>query len=93
MELRASARVAADHRPALLVRRHRHVVCERAADVELLERLGVETSGNPLQDLVSAGVIRPPDVLRMGLEVLARLAELCRTVSVSVLGFPAPERG
>lgn len=62
-----------------------HYSCERAADVELLERLGAETSGDPLRDLISAGVIAPEDVLWVGLEVLARLAEMCTTSSVSVL--------
>jgi len=70
-----------------------HYACERAADVELLERLGADTSGDPLRDLVSAGVIAPEDVLRVGLEVLARLAELCKTNSVSVLDLATPERG
>ncbi len=70
-----------------------HYSCERAADVELLERLGAETSGDPLRDLISAGVIAPEDALRVGLEVLARLAELCKTGSVSVLDLAEPERG
>jgi len=62
-----------------------HYACERAADIELLESLGADTSGDPLRDLVSAGVIPPADVLRVGLEVLGRPAELCKTESVSVL--------
>jgi len=62
-----------------------HYSCERAADIELLESLGADTSGDPLRDLVSAGVIPPADALRAGLEVLGRLAELCKTESVSVL--------
>lgn len=70
-----------------------HYSCERAADIKLLERLGAETSGDPLRDLVSAGVIPPPDTLRVGLEVLARLAELCKTSSVSVLHRAAPALG
>jgi len=70
-----------------------HYACERPADVELLERLGVETSSNPLQDLISAGEVAPADALRVGLEVLARLAELCKTSSVSVLDRATPERG
>jgi hypothetical protein len=70
-----------------------HYACERAADVELLERLGAETSGNPLRDLISAGVIAPEDVLRIGLEVLGRLAELCKTSSVSVLDRATSARG
>ena len=70
-----------------------HYACERATDVELLERLGDDTSGDPLRDLVSAGVIAPTDALRVGLEVLARLAELCKTESVSVLGRTASALG
>lgn len=70
-----------------------HYSCERAADVELLERLGAETSGDPLRDLISAGVIAPEDVLRVGLEVLAGLAELCKTSSVSILDRATPARG
>ncbi|MHB1782873.1 MAG: hypothetical protein ACYCTE_09315 [Acidimicrobiales bacterium] len=68
-----------------------HYSCERAADVELLERLGAETSGDPLRDLISAGVIAPEDVLRVGLEVLGRLAELCTTSSI--LDRAEPARG
>ncbi len=70
-----------------------HYACERAADVELLERLGTDTSGDPLRDLVSAGVIAPGDALRVGLEVLRRLAELCKTESVSVLARTASALG
>ena len=70
-----------------------HYAWERAADVELLARLGAETSGDPLRDLISAGVIAPEDVLRIGLEVLARLAELCSTSSVSILDRAASARG
>ncbi len=70
-----------------------HYSFEQAADVELLERLGAETSGDPLRDLVSAGVIAPEDVLRVGLDVLARLAELCKSGSVSVLHRDAPTPG
>ena len=70
-----------------------HYACERPADVELLERLGTETSGDPLRDLVSAGVIAPADALRVGLEVLRRLAELCKTESVSVLARTASVLG
>jgi hypothetical protein len=78
---------------ALVVAFSDHYSCERAADVELLERLGDETSGDPLRDLISAGVIAPQDALRVGLEVLGRLAELCKTGSVSVLDLATPERG
>lgn len=67
--------------------------CEQAADVELLERLGAETSGDPLRDLVSAGVLEPEDVLRVGLEVLGRLAKLCTTSSASILHRAAPSLG
>jgi len=70
-----------------------HYACERPADVELLERLGAETSGDPLRDLISAGEIAPAYALRVGLEVLARLAELCKTSSVSVLDRAASALG
>ncbi len=70
-----------------------HYSFERPADVEQLERLGAGTSGDPLRDLVSAGVIGPEDALRVGLDVLARLAELCKTDSVSVLDRATPALG
>ncbi len=70
-----------------------HYSFERPADLELLERLGAETSGDPLRDLVSAGVIAPEDALRVGLAVLGRLAELCTTGSVSILHRAAPALG
>jgi len=70
-----------------------HYSFERATDIELLERLGAETSGDPLRDLVSAGVIPPADALQVGLEVLARLAELCKTNSISVLPRAASALG
>lgn len=69
-----------------------HYACGRAADIELLARLGDETSGDPLRDLVSAGVVAPADVLRVGLDVLARLADLCKTDAVSVLGRASSAR-
>ena len=78
---------------ALVAALSEHYCFEQAADVELLERLGVETSGDPLRDLVSAGVIGPEDALRVGLDVLARLAELCKTDSVSVLDRATPALG
>lgn len=73
---------------ALLVAFSDHYACERQADLELLGRLQDETSGNPLQDLVSAGVVLPEDALRVGLEVLGRLARLCMSEAVSVLDRP-----
>jgi hypothetical protein len=70
-----------------------HYACERATDSELLERIGADSSGDPLRDLVSAGVIVPQDALRVGLGVLARLAELCKTRSFSVLDRAASALG
>ncbi|MST31477.1 hypothetical protein GHK86_01855 [Acidimicrobiaceae bacterium USS-CC1] len=70
-----------------------HYSVERSEDVELVERLGAGTSGDPLRDLVSAGVVASHDVLRVGLEVLAALAELCTSSAVSVLDAAAPADG
>lgn len=65
-----------------------HYACEREGDLEVLGRLGDETSGNPLQDLVAAGVVSPEDALGVGLELVAGLARLCMTDAVSVLDRP-----
>lgn len=70
-----------------------HFACEGASDVELLERLGPGTSGDPLRDLVSAGLTAPRDALRAGLVVLGRLAGVCMTGASSVLGAGATEPG
>jgi hypothetical protein len=52
---------------------------------EVLERLGEENSGDPLQDLVAAGALPARNTLRARLAVLRTLGELCRSASVSVL--------
>lgn len=74
---------------ALAVAFAEHCGLEEAADVELLDGLWYETSGDPLRDLVPRRDIAPPDCPRFGLDVLARLARLCRTEPVSILD-PAP---
>lgn len=66
-----------------------HYACEEADDLVLLGRLDNETSGDPLRDLVSAGVLPPADVLPVGLAVLSELADLCKTASASILDLPA----
>lgn len=53
--------------------------CDEARDAQTLQRLGWSTSGNPLVDLVQAKEVAPEDALRLGLIVLAALAELART--------------
>lgn len=78
---------------ALLVAFSDHYSCEQEADLELLGRLRDETSGNPLQDLVSAGVVLAEDALRVGLEVLGRLAGLCMSEAASVLDRPSAAVG
>jgi len=62
-----------------------HFQCEEPGDAELLDRIGREVSGNPLENLVAAKAAAPRDVLGVGLAVLAVLAGLCRTESDSVL--------
>ncbi len=59
--------------------------CEEAGDVQTLERLGRTTSGNPLTDMILASELAPEDALRLGLIVLATLADLARTDAESAL--------
>lgn len=63
----------------------RHYQCEGPGDAELLDRIGHEVSGNPLEVLVAAKAVPPRDVLRAGLAVLSVLTELCRSGSASIL--------
>jgi len=58
---------------------------EEPGDVETLERLGRDTSGNVLLDLMRARQTEPGDALRLGLVILAALADLARTDAGSVL--------
>jgi hypothetical protein len=58
-------------------------------DEKVLERLARPGPGDPLEDLVAARVVTPADAPRIGLTVLATLAELCKSESVSVLRVAA----
>jgi hypothetical protein len=58
---------------------------EEPGDVETLERLGRDTSGNVLLDLIRAKQVEPGDALRLGLVILVALASLARTDAKSVL--------
>lgn len=63
----------------------RHYRCEESGDAELLDRIGREVSGNPLENLVTAKAVPPRDVLRAGLTALSVLTEMCRSESASIL--------
>lgn len=59
---------------------------EKPGDAELLTRLNAEeAAGNALEGLLRDKVIGPEDAIRVGLAVLAGLADLCRTQSASIL--------
>jgi hypothetical protein len=58
--------------------------CELPGDAELLQRIG-HPGGDPLENLVAAGAVRPGDILPVGLAILSALAQLCRSGSASVL--------
>ena len=62
-----------------------HHQCEMPGDARVLERLGGLGSGDPLADLVAAGLVAPRDSVRVGLTALSVLAELGRSGSPSVL--------
>jgi hypothetical protein len=62
-----------------------HHQCEMPGDAQVLERLGDLGSGDPLADLVAAGLVTPHDSVRVALTVLSALAELGRSGSTSVL--------
>lgn len=62
-----------------------HHQCEMPGDAQVLERLGGPGSGDPLADLVAAGLVTPHDSVRVALTVLSVLAELGRSGSPSVL--------
>lgn len=62
-----------------------HYRCEMPGDDKVLERFAGPGPGDPLEDLVTARVVTPADAPRVGLTVLATLAELCRSGSASVL--------
>lgn len=63
----------------------RHYRCEEPGDAELLDRIGREASGNPLEELAAAKAVAPREVLRAGLTVLCVLAEQARSGSNSIL--------
>jgi hypothetical protein len=58
---------------------------DEPADIEALERIGHGTSGNVLLDLIDAEQVAPEDALRLGLVILAALADLARTDKESIL--------
>ncbi len=58
---------------------------EEPGDLETLKRLGHSTSGNVLLDLIDAEQVAPENALRLGLVILAALADLARTEAESVL--------
>lgn len=64
-----------------------HFECTAPRDAECLQRLHTtgRGPGNPLLDLVGAEIIAPEDSLSVGLAILAALANLARTSSLSVL--------
>jgi hypothetical protein len=66
-----------------------HYRCEMPGDEKVLERLARPGPGDPLEDLVTARVMPPADAPRVGLTVLATLAELCKSESASVLRVAA----
>jgi hypothetical protein len=70
---------------ALICAFAQHYRCEEPGDAELLDRIGREASGDPLENLVAVKAIPARDVLRTGLTVLAMLTELCRSESDSIL--------
>jgi hypothetical protein len=74
--------VAAD---ALIGAFAQHYRCEEPGDAELLDRIGQEVSGDPLENLVAAKAVPPREVLRAGLTVLSVLSEFCRSESVSII--------
>lgn len=66
-----------------------HYRCEMPGDEKVLERLARPGPGDPLEDLVAASVMTPADAPRVGLTVLATLAEMCKSESASVLRVAA----
>ena len=53
-------------------------------DAGLLQRIG-DVEGDALVNLVRAGVVKPRDILPVGLSMLSALARLCRSNSPSLL--------
>jgi len=62
----------------------KHYQCVEPGDAELLGRIG-DVHGDALVNLVRPGVVKPRDILPMGLSLLSALAQLCRSNSPSLL--------
>lgn len=62
----------------------KHYPGEQPGDAEVLQRIG-DVEGDALVNLVRAGVVKPADVLPVGLRLLTALAQLCRSNSPSLL--------
>jgi hypothetical protein len=62
----------------------KHYQCVDPGDAELLERIG-DVQGDALVNLVRSGVVKPRDILPVGLSLLSALAQLCRSNSPSLL--------
>ena len=62
----------------------KHYQSDQSGDAELLQRIG-DVEGDALVNLVRAGVVKPRDILPVGLSMLSALAQLCRSSSPSLL--------
>jgi hypothetical protein len=62
----------------------KHYQSDQPSDAELLQRIG-DVQGDALVNLVRAGVVKPRDILPVGLRLLSALAQLCRSNSPSLL--------
>jgi hypothetical protein len=81
----AAGRDVAD---ALIAAFATHYRCELPGDADVLERIRGRydgDAGDALMNLVVAGTVRPADIFRAGLAILAVLADLCRSGSDSIL--------
>lgn len=63
--------------------------CEKPGDVRMLKHLGRSASGNPLTDLIRVREVAPEEALRLGLIILAAMADLARTDAESALPVSA----
>jgi hypothetical protein len=62
----------------------KHYQSDQPSDAELLQRIG-DVQGDALVNLVRAGVVKPRDILPVGLRLLSALAQLCRSNAPSLL--------
>ena len=62
----------------------KHYQSDQPSDAELLQRIG-DVEGDALVNLVRADVVKPRDILPVGLGLLSALAQLCRSNSSSLL--------